>query len=158
MDLLDELLTALLRELREVQADGLAVVLRVDAKVRLLNGALDGLERRAVPRGDDELTRIRRGDGRDLLNGRGRAIVVNADAVEHGSVGAACAHGSEVCRNRLDALSHFVGIDLIIFFIHGETSSKIVVIKPLLRDLLSFRRRWYRSSRPAPREGCSRDP
>ena len=58
MDLLDELLTALLRELREVQADGLAVVLRVDAKVRLLNGALDGLEGRAVPRGDDELARI----------------------------------------------------------------------------------------------------
>ena len=47
MDLLDELLTALLRELREVQANGLAVVLRVDAKVSLLNGALDGLERRA---------------------------------------------------------------------------------------------------------------
>ena len=75
MDLLDELLTALLRELREVQADGLAVVLRVDAKVRLLNGALDGLEGRAVPRGDDELARIGRSDGRDLLDGRGSCLL-----------------------------------------------------------------------------------
>mgnify|MGYP003295068779 CR=1 FL=1 len=93
VDLLDELLAALLGELREVQADRLTVVLRVDAEVRLLNGALDEFEGAAVPRGDEQLTRVGRTDGRDLLNGRGRTVIIDHDPVKNCRIGSACSYG-----------------------------------------------------------------
>ena len=50
VDLLGQLLAALLRQLREGQADDTAVVLGIDAQVGGLDGLFDGLEQRSRPK------------------------------------------------------------------------------------------------------------
>ena len=42
----------------------------------------------------------------DLVERRGRAVVVHADAVEHGEGGAAGAHGGQLAPDRLDGGVH----------------------------------------------------
>ena len=68
----------------------LAVVLGIDAQVRLQNGLFDGLQGRSVPGGDHQGAGVGRAYGCNLLDGGGGAVIVHMDAVEHGGVGTAC--------------------------------------------------------------------
>ena len=65
-DLLGQLLAALLGGSREVQTDGLAVINGVDADVAGLDRLGDGLEHRAVPRGDGQDAGLGHGHSSDL--------------------------------------------------------------------------------------------
>ena len=68
-DLLREILAALLGQLREDEADDAAVILRVDAEIRGLDGLFNRLEQRPVPRLDDERAGVGGRDGADLVDG-----------------------------------------------------------------------------------------
>ena len=106
-DLLREILAALLGQLREDEADNAAVILRVDAEIRGLDGLFDGLEKRAIPRLDDERAGIGGRDGADLVDGARLAVVLHRDAVEHLRVGAARAHSGEVGCENVERFFHF---------------------------------------------------
>ena len=103
---LDELLAPLLGELRDRQADELAVVRRRQAEIGLLDRLLDLLDRRRVERLDRQHARLGRVDRREVLERRRRAVVVDRDAVEQRRRRAAGAHGVEVLVRRLDRLVH----------------------------------------------------
>ena len=112
LHLLGELLTALLGELGEDQADDLAVVLRIDAEVGRLDGLLDLLEQAAVPRLDDERAGVGGRDGADLVDGARLAVILDRDAVEHLRVGAACAHSAQFAAQMFDRALHLVFVNL----------------------------------------------
>ena len=63
LGLLGQLLTALLGQGREHQADLAAVILGIDAQVRGQDGLLDALEHGAVPGLDQQGAGVRRGNG-----------------------------------------------------------------------------------------------
>src|SRR4051812_1102966 len=81
-DDLDELPAALLVELRDLEADQLAVVVRREADVGLHDRLLDRLDRALVVGLDGQQPGFGRVDGRQLLERRLRAVVVDDDAVE----------------------------------------------------------------------------
>src|SRR6185312_9981712 len=108
-DDLDEVLAPLLGELRDRQPDQLAVVRRRETEVRLLDRLLDRLDRGRVERLDRQHARLRRVDRREVLERRGRAVVVDRDAVEQRRRRAAGPHGVEVLVRRLDRLVHPLG-------------------------------------------------
>ena len=74
-DLLREILAALLGQLREDEADNAAVILRVDAEIRGLDGLFNCLEQRPVPRLDDERAGVGGRDGADLVDGARLAVI-----------------------------------------------------------------------------------
>ena len=127
-DLLDQFLAALLRQLGEGQPDGLAVILGIDAQIGLLNGLLNALQGRGVPRGDEQRPGIGGRHRSDLLDGGGGAVVVHLNAVEDGCVGPSGPHGSEVTLHRLHALLHLFLVYLVVFLQHGYASFTIVPI------------------------------
>ena len=47
------------------------------------------------------------GDSRDLLDGRGAAVVIDRDLVQNGGVGAACADGGQLMDEVVDTGIHF---------------------------------------------------
>src|ERR1700688_357793 len=77
MNHLDEVLAALLGELRDGDPDHLAVVARVQPEVALLDRLLDGAERGAVVRLDDQHARLRNADPGDRLERRRRTVVID---------------------------------------------------------------------------------
>lgn len=85
-----ELLAPLLRELRHVDPDDLAVVARVEAEAGVDDRILDVLQTRLVKGLDDERASVRRGHGREVLQWRGGAVVLDGDAGKHGRHRAAC--------------------------------------------------------------------
>src|SRR5205823_8332188 len=93
-------------ELRDRQADQLAVVRRRQAEVRFLDRLLDLLDRGRVERLDREHARLGCVDRREVLQRRRRPVVVDRDSVEQRGSRAACAHGVEVLVRRLDRLVH----------------------------------------------------
>ena len=93
--LLHQLAAAILGERGERQADDRAVVVRRDAQVAFHDGVLDGAQDALVPRLDDQHVRVGRLHAGHLVDGRGNAVVVHLDAVEHHGVGAARANGAE---------------------------------------------------------------
>ena len=105
-DELDELLAPLLGELRDRQADHLAVVRRRQAEVGLLDRLLDRLDRGRVERLDRQQARLGRVDRRDVLERRRRAVVVDGDPVEQRGRGAARAHARELAARGLDRAVH----------------------------------------------------
>ena len=119
MDLLHQLLTALLRQLGEGQADAAAVILGINAQIGVLDGLLNALQGLAVPGRDDQGPGIGRGDGRDLLDGGGAAVVVHHNAVQHSGVGTARTHGSEVRGNGVNALLHFLLVYFVLVLQHN---------------------------------------
>src|SRR5581483_10876042 len=107
-DDLDEVLAALLGELRYRQPDELAVVRGGEAEVGLLDRLLDRSDRARVEGLDGEHARLGDADGRELLQRRLRAVVVDFDAVEQRRRGAAGADGVELDARVLDRLRHTV--------------------------------------------------
>jgi hypothetical protein len=103
---LDELLAALLGELRDREADQLAVVGWGQAQVGLLDRALDGRDRVRVEGLDGQHARLRRADRRQLLERGLLAVVVDLDAIEQGRRCAAGAQRRELRLRRLDGLVH----------------------------------------------------
>src|SRR5579862_5947362 len=103
---LHELLAALLGELRDRQANHLAVVRRREAEIRLHDRLLDTLERRRVERLDREQSRLGRADRRHVLERRRGAVVVDLDPVEQRRRRPARAHRVEVLVRRVDRLVH----------------------------------------------------
>src|SRR4051812_28537181 len=104
--LLHEVAPPLLGELGDRQADQLAVVLRRQAEVRPPDRALDVADRALVERGDREETRLRRADGRQLVERHAGAVRRGLDAIQERRRGAAGAHARELVAGRLDALVH----------------------------------------------------
>jgi hypothetical protein len=103
---LDELLAPLLGELRDRQADDLAVVRRRQAELGLLDRPLDPLDRAGVVRLDREHPRLGHVDRRELVERRLRPVVVHLDAVEERRRRAPGPDGIELVRGRLHRLVH----------------------------------------------------
>src|SRR3989442_2291075 len=103
---LDELLAPLLGQLRDRQADYLAVVRRLEPELGLQDRLLDRLDLGRVERLHCEEARLRRVDRRHLLQRRLLAVVVDLDAVEQGRRGASRADAVELGTGRLDRLVH----------------------------------------------------
>src|SRR6478672_1366773 len=101
---LDVVLAALLGQLRQRHADGLAVVGGVHAQVRVPDRLLDGGQRAHVVGRDDDDPRFGGGERRQLLQRRRRTVVVGRQLVEHRRVGPAGADRREVLPRHLDGL------------------------------------------------------
>src|SRR6478735_3081395 len=103
---LDVLLAALLGQLREVAAQHLAVVGRVDAEVGVADRALDAAHRAHVVRLDQDDPGLGGGERRELLERRGRAVVVDHDLAEHARRRPTGPDRRELLARRLDRLVH----------------------------------------------------
>src|SRR5438093_9460622 len=82
VDLLDELFAAILRQLRQHQADDLTIIGRVDAQVRRLDGFFNWTEHAPIPWLNQDHARIGGTDVGDAVDRRGGDGVVDLDAVE----------------------------------------------------------------------------
>lgn len=104
----------------EVRDMNIAVVHRGQAEVGLEDGLFHAGERAAIPGLDGDGAAIRYGDGRELADGRGRAVVINLDVVHKAGGGAAGAEAAEVAIQRAESLVHTIfGIQQDAFFIHN---------------------------------------
>src|SRR5918996_5484911 len=103
---LDQLLAPLLRQLRDRQADQLAVVGRCQAELRLLDRPLNRLDRAGIVRLDREHAWLGHVDRRELLERSLLAVVIDLDSVEERGRGPAGPDGVELVRSRVDRLVH----------------------------------------------------
>src|ERR1700733_1120936 len=103
---LDHLPPPLLGQLRDRQADHVAVVARGESDVGLLDRFLDPAQGALVEGGDGEQAGVGGGDVGQLLQRRRVAVVVDDDAVEQVRRGTAGAHGREFATARIDRLGH----------------------------------------------------
>ena len=110
LDLLGQLLAALLGGCGKDQADDLAVIDGVNADVAGLEGLGDGLEHLTVPGSDGQDAGLGHSHSGDLVDGRGAAVVVHGDLVQDGGVGAAGADGGQLVDQVVDAGAHFLFI------------------------------------------------
>ena len=108
LDDLDVLLAALLGERREVEPDDRAVVARVDAEVAVADRLLDGAERGAVVRLDEQLAGLGHLEAGELLQRDRRAVVLDVQLLDERRRGPAGAHGRELRLHVLDRLVHLV--------------------------------------------------
>ena len=106
MQLLDQFLAALFGQRRDGQPDDLAVVGRVEAQVGGADGLLDGADLRNVPRLDGDQGRLGNVQVGDLVQRRGRAVVIHADVVQDAQRGAPGADGGHVVLQIRDGLLH----------------------------------------------------
>src|SRR5580704_5295777 len=106
MDHLDEVLAALLGELRDCDPDHLAVVARVEPEVTLLYRLLDGAERGPVVGLDDQHAGLRDADPGDGLEWCRRSVVIDGQPFEQRRRGAPGAHRHQLPVQCLDALLH----------------------------------------------------
>jgi len=74
-------------------ANDLAIRLRIEAEIGGLDGLFDVFQDGRVPGRDHDQLRFRSRHLRQLADGRGRAVVVHLDLVEHVHAGAAGARG-----------------------------------------------------------------
>ena len=96
--LLCKLLTALLRQRGNAQADNLAIVLGRDAHVAVHDGLLDGTEHALVPRLDGDGARVGSIDCCHLVQGHQTTVTIYANAIQDLHVGLAC---TDVCQSLL---------------------------------------------------------
>src|SRR3954463_5851654 len=101
-----QVLAPLLGQLRDRQADHVAVVTRRQPEVVLHDRLLDRLDRALVVGRPREHPRLGRRDVRQLLQRRLRAVVVDAYAVEQRRRRATGAHGPELRLRGVDRLGH----------------------------------------------------
>ena len=103
-----EVLATLLGERRDVQPDDRAVDVRHQPDVALGDRLLDGAEHTPVPRLDHDLMRLRDADPGELVERRGRAVVVDVDALDERGRRATRADPGEVALHGLDGPGHLV--------------------------------------------------
>ena len=115
-DDLDELLAPLLGQLRDRQADDLAVVRGLQPEIRLHDRLLDALEGRGIEGLHRQQPRLGGVDRGQLVERCLLAVVVDLDAVEKCRRGASRAHTVELLLCRLHGLVHAadrVGYELV---------------------------------------------
>src|SRR5207248_7178988 len=105
---LHKLLTPLLGELRERQADDLAVVGGVDTEVGVLDGLLDGLHRVLVVGLDDEKSSLGHVEARQLLQRHLGAVIVDLQLLDKRRRRSPGAHAGELRLRVPDGLCHLV--------------------------------------------------
>ena len=106
VEVLADLAAALLGHGRNGHANDLAVGLRVQTEVGGLQGLLNLFEDGWVPGRDDDQLRFRRGQLRELADGRVRAVVVDLDLVKHVHAGAPGAGGGQAGLEGSHCLVH----------------------------------------------------
>ena len=123
LDLLGQILAALGVQLGEDQADDLAVIVGIQAQIAGLDGLFDGLEHVPFPGLDDHHAGFGHGHVADLVQGRGRAVIIHGDAVQQLGIGAAGADGLHIILQHGDGFIH-LGLCLIENFLarHGIIS------------------------------------
>ena len=109
LDHLHQLLASLGRELREHQADHLAVVGRGDTQVGVLDGLLDGLHRALVVGGDDQHPGLGHVEPGQLLERHVGAVVVDLQLLDERRRGPTGADGREVGLGVAHGLGHLLG-------------------------------------------------
>ena len=125
---LDVVTPALLGELGHDAPDLVAVAARVDAEVAVADRLLDLVHRRLVEGDDEDGARLRVLERRELLQGRGCAVVLDRHLVEQSRVGAAGADAREVLLEDLDGLVHLLlGLEHRLFD-HGACASSSSVV------------------------------
>mmetsp|Transcript_27301 Transcript_27301/g.79946 ORF Transcript_27301/g.79946 Transcript_27301/m.79946 type:complete len:272 (-) Transcript_27301:2-817(-) len=138
------------RELRHVQSDHPAVVVRRHPEVRHHQRLLDVANPRFVVRVDHELRRRRRAHRGELVERRRRVVVVDHHAIEERRAGAAHTERRELLAHVADRLLHFVlrlhdrlhrELGLVdILLLHSERATC-----PTSDERRSARQRWRRS-------------
>src|SRR5450631_3085313 len=134
---LDVLLAALLGQLRKVDPDDGAIAIGVNAQVGVTQGLLDLGHRRLVEWRDQDGAGLRSLEGRQLLQGGTRAVVLNRELVEHRGVGPSRADGREVLLGNLDGLLHlFLGLEH--GFVDNQDSSSAVTSVPIFSPRMAL--------------------
>ena len=80
----------------------------VDAEVAVADGLLDGAERGAVVRLDEQLAGLGHLEAGELLQRHGRAVVLDQQLLDERGRGPAGAHRRELALHVLDGLLHLV--------------------------------------------------
>ena len=106
LDLLDQILTAVLGQLREYQADHTAVILGVDAQIGHLNRLTNVLQELGIPGLDHQGTGIGGRNGGDTIQGCLRTIVFHSDPVQNLGVGTARPDSTEFLVQVVQSLIH----------------------------------------------------
>ena len=104
----DELLAALLGELRDEHTDDDSVRRRVHTEIRITDRLLDRRERTLVIRRDDHHAGFRRLERRQLRERCVRSVVVDRDLLEHRRGCTAGANGREIVLRYFDSLVHLL--------------------------------------------------
>ena len=105
---LDVLLAPLFGELGQHHADDCAVVSGVDSKIGVADRPLNRAERGLVVGRHHGHARLGHLEGRELIHGRGRSVVVDEDLREHSRVGPTGADRGEVVLGHRDGLVHLL--------------------------------------------------
>ena len=104
----DEVLATLLGERRDVEPHDRAVDVGHQPDVALGDRLLDGAQDAAIPGLDDDLVRLRDADPGELVERRGRAVVLDVDALDERRRGATGPDALEVALHGLDRAAHLV--------------------------------------------------
>src|SRR6266508_1766446 len=121
-DDLDEVLSPLLCQLGDREADDLAVVRGRQAEIGLHDRLLDRLQRAGVEGLDRQHPRLRHVDRGELVQRRGGPVVVHRDVVEQGGRRPAGADAVELVLRRLDGFVHAADVVLDDVVDHGVAS------------------------------------
>ena len=104
---LNELLTPLLSELRDGNADDLAVVAWIQPEVRVPDGLLDRRNLGAVPRLNGNHERLRHVECTELIDGGRRSVIIDHYSVEYAHGRTAGAYVRKLSLEILDDTFHF---------------------------------------------------
>ena len=111
LNILRQLLTSLLGELREYETDDGTIVYRIDTELGQIDGLLDLLQHALIPWLNLDETCLRDGNIAHLLD-RGRcAVVVHRDTVEYVRVRTACADGRKLVHQIIVGLVHLFDVN-----------------------------------------------
>src|SRR5260370_546337 len=106
MDVLDHIPAAIFAHWRDRETNNLSIVAGVNTQVRLLNSLLDLHQHLAVPRLDDQQTRIRYRNCCNLADRRRCTIVLDGDAIDQRGTGAASTNSGQILFQDLNRLLH----------------------------------------------------
>src|SRR6266550_6395084 len=106
VQLLDEVLTTLLIQRRDIEPDDRSIVPRRESEVRREDGLLDRLDETSVPRLDHDLARLGRADRGERNERRRRAVRVDLQLLHEARGGAPGADARELVLQGVDRLLH----------------------------------------------------
>src|SRR5208337_1617428 len=106
VDELDELFAALFRGRGDGNTHDLAVGGGIEAEVGGANGLVNERHGAGIPRRNHQHAGIGDSDVAKLIHGHERAVIIHADMIENGGVGAAGADTGEFLAKIVDSLFH----------------------------------------------------